>query len=52
MWYEWSGGSWKIADVIDFEWLVAEDTEVDHEAVRSPRRQLSEKISRPDEEAD
>jgi hypothetical protein len=37
--------SWKIADVIDFEWLLAEDSEVDDAALRARDAELSAKIS-------
>jgi hypothetical protein len=40
--------SWKIADVIDFEWLLAADAELDQAAVRSRDRALSPKIFGPD----
>ena len=36
--------SWKIADVIDFEWLLAEDGELDQEALRSRDRALSAQL--------
>ena len=37
--------SWKIADVIDFEWFLAEDGDVDDAALRARDRQIVEKIS-------
>ncbi len=37
--------SWKISDVIDFEWLLAEDGEVDDAALRARDAELSTKIS-------
>ena len=37
--------SWKISDVIDFEWLLAEDGEVDDAASRARDAELSAKIS-------
>jgi hypothetical protein len=40
--------SWKIADVIDFEWLVAADGELDQEALRSRDRTLSAQLLAPD----
>jgi hypothetical protein len=40
--------SWKIADVIDFEWLLAEDGELDQVALRSRDRALSAQILGPD----
>jgi Protein of unknown function (DUF2868) len=38
-------GAWRIADVIDFEWLLAEDSEVDDAALRARDAELSAKIS-------
>ena len=40
--------SWKIADVIDFEWLVAADGELDQEALRSRDSTLSAQLLAPD----
>ena len=40
--------SWKIADVIDFEWLLAEDGELDQEALRSRDRTISPQLRRAD----
>jgi Protein of unknown function (DUF2868) len=40
--------SWKIADVIDFEWLLAEDGELDQSALRSRDRALSAQILAPE----
>ncbi len=40
--------SWKIADVIDFEWLLAEDGELDETALRTRDSALSSRISKPD----
>ena len=37
--------SWKIADIIDFEWFLAEDGDVDDAALRARDRQIFEKIS-------
>jgi Protein of unknown function (DUF2868) len=40
--------SWKIADVLDFEWLVADDGELDQAALRSRDRALSAQVLAPD----
>ena len=40
--------SWKIADVIDFEWLLAEDGKLDQEALRSRNRAISPQLVRAD----
>ena len=45
MWYSPCAVSWKIADVIDFEWFLAEDGDVDDAALRVRDRQIFEKIS-------
>ena len=37
--------SWRIADVIDFEWFLAEDGDLDDSALRARDRQIFEKIS-------
>jgi Protein of unknown function (DUF2868) len=39
--------SWKIADVIDFEWLLAEDGEVEDAALRARDRELFSRIYQP-----
>ncbi len=36
---------WKISDVIDFEWLLADDSQVDDAALRARDAELSAKIS-------
>ena len=38
--------SWKISDLIDFEWFLAEDSDLDDKTLRSRDRQIYEKISR------
>ena len=40
--------SWKIADVLDFEWLLAEDGELDQAALRNRDRALSAQILAPE----
>ena len=40
--------SWKIADVLDFEWLLADDGELDQAALRSRDRALSAQVLAPD----
>jgi hypothetical protein len=40
--------SWKIADVIDFEWLLAEDGALDQEALRSRDRAISQRFPEAD----
>ena len=45
LWYAPCAVSWKIADVIDFEWFLAEDGDVDDAALRVRDRQIFEKIS-------
>jgi hypothetical protein len=37
--------SWRIADIIDFEWFLAEDGDLDDAALRARDRLISEKIS-------
>jgi hypothetical protein len=37
--------SWRIADVIDFEWFLAEDGDLDDSALRARDRQIFGKIS-------
>lgn len=39
--------SWRIADVIDFEWLLAEDGDIDDAALRARDREIFEKIAQP-----
>ena len=48
LWYAAEVVSWKIADVIDFEWFLAEDGDVDDTALRARDRQIFEKISQAD----
>ncbi len=38
--------SWTISDVIDFEWFLAEDSDLDDRTLRSRDRQIYEKVSR------
>ena len=45
LWYAPSVVSWKTADIIDFEWFLAEDADVDDAALRARDRQISEKIA-------
>jgi Protein of unknown function (DUF2868) len=45
LWYAANVVSWKIADVIDFEWFLAEDGDLDDAALRARDRQFFEKIS-------
>jgi Protein of unknown function (DUF2868) len=45
LWYAAEVVSWKIADVIDFEWFLAEDGDVDDAALRVRDREICEKIS-------
>ena len=45
LWYATYAVSWKIADIIDFEWFLAEDGDVDDAALRSRDRHISEKIT-------
>ena len=45
LWYAPCAVSWKIADVIDFGWFLAEDGDVDDAALRVRDRQIFEKIS-------
>jgi hypothetical protein len=48
LWYAAEVVSWKIADVIDFEWFLAGDGDVDDTALRARDRQIFEKISQAD----
>ena len=41
--------SWKIADVLDFEWLLADDGELDQAALRSRDRALSAQVLASDQ---
>ena len=38
--------SWKIADIIDFEWFLAEDADVDEPMLRARDREIFAQISR------
>jgi Protein of unknown function (DUF2868) len=52
IWYAAEAVLWKIADVIDFEWFLAEDGDLDDAALKARDRQIFERISQPNASKD